>query len=101
MGLTNHAPQGALVLWDHRGVLRFAHTDLRTQRGRLTLALSGGAAVVSTKTAVNTIDEHQGEPASGLVRFNAWLDRHGLAEDPDADAQAAARRHSVPAAADN
>jgi hypothetical protein len=58
------------------------------REGCLTLALSGEAAVVSAKPAGSTIGKHQGEPDSGLVRFNAWLDRHGLAEDPDADAQA-------------
>jgi hypothetical protein len=41
--------------------------------GWLTLALSGEAAVVSTKPAGNTIGGHHGEPDSGLVRFNALL----------------------------
>jgi len=46
----------------------------------LTLALSGEAAVASAKSVGNTIGEHQGEPGSGLVRFNASLDaRCGLA----------------------
>jgi len=40
---------------------------------RLTLALSGEAAVASAKPAGNTIAEHHGEPGSGLVRFNALL----------------------------
>lgn len=42
-------------------------------QSRLTLALGGKAAVASAKSAGNTIDQHQGEPGSGLVRFNAWL----------------------------
>jgi hypothetical protein len=46
---------------------------------RLTLALSGEAAVASTKPAGNTIAEHHGEPGSGLVRFNALL---GVRDDP-------------------
>jgi hypothetical protein len=46
----------------------------------LTLALSGEAALASTKTADNTNGELQGEPGSGLVRFNALL--AGLSQQP-------------------
>ena len=35
--------------------------------------------MVSTKPAGKTIDEHQGEPGSGLVRFNASLGLRFLA----------------------
>jgi hypothetical protein len=40
---------------------------------RLTLALSGGAAVVSAKPAGNKIGGHYDRPDSGPVRFNALL----------------------------
>jgi hypothetical protein len=40
---------------------------------RLTLALSGEAAVASSKPAGITIGGHHGEPGSGPVRFNALL----------------------------
>ena len=51
------------------------------RRSGLTLALSGEAAVASANPAGNTIDEHQGKPASGLVRFNASLGPpHNLAK---------------------
>jgi len=45
----------------------------RDDESQLTLALSGAAAAASAKPADNTIDQHQGELASGLVRFNAGL----------------------------
>jgi len=46
---------------------------LKARGGCLTLALSGGAAVVSAKPEGNTIGGHHGEPDSGPVRFNAGL----------------------------
>lgn len=45
----------------------------RDDESRLTLAFSGEAAVASAKPAGNTIGEHDGEPASGPVRFIALL----------------------------